>query len=105
MFVSGIVTAVAGFAQNFGGKKGADVQWAVVFSDSSILVGVGVRYVGVRPKLLIDCSLTGIILCGGGLGWLCCTIRNARQKTKVDLETTIASEYMTVLLMVESVSS
>ena len=45
MFVSGIVTAVAGFAQNFGGKKGADVQWTVVFSDSSILVGVGVRYV------------------------------------------------------------
>ena len=44
MFISGIVTSLAGFAQNFADIKDGDVQWTAVLQNPSIMVGIGVRF-------------------------------------------------------------
>lgn len=42
--------------------------------------------------------MTGIILCCGGAGWLCCTIRYSKKKSRLDLETSVASKLQQALL-------
>ena len=94
MFISGIVTSLAGFAQNFSDIKDGDVQWTAVIQNPSVMVGIGVRFDELITLRLSQymISLTGVLLCGGGLGWLCCTVRYSKQNKKIDLETIVASK-------------